>query len=545
MKSRACESHKAKSGTRLVLLCFLCFLWPFLPACSKREAAAPSQILRISQRNEPATLDPQLATLPDEFFVIRALSEGLLSPSPDGGQPKSAAATSWTVSPDGRVYTFELRAEARWSNGDPVTASDFVYSIHRILSPALAAPKVALFYPLKNAEAFYTGREKDFSAVGVRAVDQHRLELTLSEPNADFPAMVASGPWIPVHQATIEKAGRIDERNTTWTRPENFVGNGPFTLATWRANQEITVTRSKTYRQSAEVQLQEIRFITFDNGDSEERAFRAGQLDVTMAVPVTKLAPYRAATPSALRHVPLSETRYLALNVTRAPLNDRRVRRALALALNRAAITDKVLQGGQRPAFSFIPPGLGGYAPQGLLAENATEARQLLSEAGFPGGRGFPHLELTSWATTPAVLEAIQQMWRKELGIEIAIVQREARTHLAALVAGDYAIALATAIPDYNGVSDLCGALRTGSPGNYPHWSNAEFDRLVTTSGQLDSAAARNASYQRAEKILLDDMPLIPLYFNAKNFLIQSRIAGWQEDALWTRFYQPIHFNEK
>ncbi len=510
--------------------------------CGKRPGSAGSggPTLRISQRNEPATLDPHLATLPDEFFIIRALSEGLLVPSPDGGPPLPAAAESWRVSPDGLVYTFQIRPEARWSNGDPVTARDFAYSIERVLSPTLAAPKASLFFALKNAREFYAGREKDFSSVGVRALDDHRLELTLHEATADFLAIVASGPWIPVNQKVIEKEGGRDDRNNRWTRPGQFVGNGPFVLNDWRPNQQITVTRSSSYRNAGRVLLQEIDFVAFDNSDSEERAFRARQIDVSISVPFTKIPSYREAEPSPLHQVQLHETRYLALNTTKAPLNDPRVRKALALALDRRAITDKILRGGQRPAYSFIPPGLGGYLPQDQIGENGAAARELMAAAGFPDGKGFPRLELTSWATTPAVLEAIQQMWRKELGIEISLVQREARTHLAALQSGDYAIGLVAAIPDYDGVSSLCGELQSGRPGNYPHWSNAGYDQLAAGAGRNALAAERNAQYQRAEKILLDDMPLIPLYFNAHNFLVQNQVVNWRADALWTRFYEEL-----
>ncbi len=518
----------------------LCGLYALGAGCRRPDAAAPpEQSLRISQRNEPATLDPQRATLPDEFFIIRALSEGLLVPAPDGGEPRPAVASGWDVSADGRTYVFTLRPDAQWSNGDPVVAADFVFSIHRVLSPALGAPKAALFFPLRNAEAFYAGREKDFSAVGAQALGDHLLELTLEEPNADFPALVASGPWIPVHPATTRKYGHVDHRGNDWTRPGRFIGNGPFTLAAWRPNQEIVVVRNPAYRDAARIKLRGIRFLAFDNGDSEERAFRAGQLDVTLAVPFSKLATYRAAQPPVLRTTPLYETRYLALNTRRIPLNNESVRRALGLALNRTALVEKVLQGGQQAAFTFIPPGLGGYQPQWHVEEDAAEARRLLREAGYPDGRGFPPLELTTWVNTP-VLEAIQQMWRQELGIEVAIVQREARTHLAALFAGDYDLALVTAIPDFNGASDLFTALKSGSPGNYAHWSSVEFDQLVTGAGRAGSAALRNTAYQRAEKLLLTELPLIPLYFNTQNFLVQPRVRHWQTDRLWTRFYSDL-----
>ena len=325
-----------------------------------------------------------------------------------------------------------------------------------------------------------------------------------------------------------------------WTRPGNFIGNGPFALTEWAPNQRITVRKNPLYWNAAAVQLDGIQFLAFDNGDSEERAFRAGQIDVTMAVPSSKLAAYRAEQPTRLHQVLLNETRYLALNTQRPPLNDPRVRRALSLALNRAELVEKVLLGGPRPALNFIPAGLGGYAPATQISEDPSEARRLLAEAGFPGGRGFPQLELATWPVSTAQLEALQQMWRHELGIEVTLAPREARTHLAALAAGDYAIALVTAIPDYGGASDLFTDLRSGDPGNYPHWRNAEFDRLVAEGGRLTAVAARNAVYQKAEKVLLDDLPLIPLYFNSQNFLVSPRVKNWQTDRLWTRFYRKV-----
>jgi len=281
------------------------------------------------------------------------------------------------------------------------------------------------------------------------------------------------------------------------------------------------------------VKLDEISFLAFDNGDTEERAFRAGQLDVTMAVPSSKLDTYRTATPAVLHTVPLHETRYLALNTAKAPLNDVRVRRALSLALDRETLVTKVLKSGQRPALTFVPPGLGRYAPAASLSENADEARRLLAEAGFPGGRGFPRLTLSTWPVSTPQLEAIQERWRKELGIVIALIQREARTHLAALASGDYDLALATAIPDYNSPTDLLERFTTGNPGNYPHWSDATYDRLIT-----------GGSLPAAEKLLLDAMPVIPLYFNAKNFLLRPAVQGWREDALWTRYYENVSLHE-
>ncbi|WP_438479612.1 peptide ABC transporter substrate-binding protein [Oleiharenicola lentus] len=520
--------------------CLLCVASLAFSGCSKRADSTGTQILRISQRNEPASLDPHLATLPDEFFVIRALSEGLLTPSPEGGAPVPAVAESWSASADGLTYTFKLRADATWSNGDHVTAGDFVYSVHRALSPSLAAPKASLFFPIKNAEAFYTGRMRDFSAVGVHALNDRTLEFVLNEPVADFPAIVASGPWIPVHSATIENAGRMDQRGTRWTAPENFVGNGAFKLSAWRPNRDIELKPNPKYHSATRVKLEEIRLLAYDNGDSEERAFRSGQLDVTMAAPAAKISTYRAQEPSPLRTVPLHEIRYISLNTSRPPLDDRRVRRALSLALNRRALVEHVLQGNQEPAFNFVHHGLGGYLPSEKISEDTETARRLLREAGFPEGRGFPKLELTTWGVAPAQLEAIQQMWWSELKITVTIAQREASTHLAALAAGDYTLAFMTAIPDYDGASNLFSEFKTGHHGNYPRWSNADYDRLVSEATRESAPVKRTTTYQAAERLLLGDMPVIPLYFNTQNFLVQPNVQNWRADRLWTRFYQDV-----
>jgi len=500
----------------------------FFSACAKRDRAE-HQVLRISQRNEPATLDPQLATLPDEFFVIRALSEGLVTPNPAGGVPVPAAATSWASSDDGLTWTFHLRPGAQWSNGEPVTSADFVASIRRMLTPATAAPKAPLFYPLKNARAFLEGTVKDFAAVGVAGPDAHTLVFTLEQPTPDFLALVASGPWIPVRVATVDEHGR------DWTQPKNHVGNGRFTLEGWSPNERLVVRRNPRHWGTPPGPLTAIEFLAFDSGDTEERAFRAGQVDVTLAVPAAKLDTYRSAQPPVLHTLPLHETRYLAVNTQRGPLRDARVRQALSLALNRTLLVEKVLKGGQQPALTYVPPGLGGYAPRMQLHEDAAEARRLLAEAGFPGGRGFPKFELSTWGASTAQLEAVQQWWRDQLGIEVTIAQREARAHLAALVAGDYDVGFVTAIPDYDSATDLLARLTTGDATNYAHWSDPEYDRLVR-GNPADLAAA--------ESRLLTELPVIPLYFNTKNFLLRPTVRGWQEDALWTRFYAHVSLDE-
>lgn len=520
----------------LARLAVAAFLLAWLASgCTRRGSSEP--FLRISQRNEPATLDPQLATLPDEFFVLRALSEGLVVPNPKEGPPLPGVAESWTTSSDGLRWTFTLRADARWSNGDPLTAADFVYSIRRALTPTLGAAKAELFHVLKNAAAFHRGELVDFSAVGCAAPDARTLVLELAQPAPHLLALLASGPWLPVHRATIEAHGGIAARDGTWTRPGNFVGNGPFVLREWRKDQHLLVTPNPHYHSAARVRVPGIRFQIYDNGDTEERAFRAGQVDVTMAVPAAKLESY---VPPVLRRVPLHETRYLAVNTTRPPLNDARVRRALALAVDRDALVTSVLRGGQKPALNFLPPGLGGYTGTPRLAHDPVRARALLAEAGFPDGKDFPRLEVAAWGVSPTVLEAVQQMWRRELGIETALVQREGRVHMASVIAGDFTLALMPAIPDYDDPAALSGELTTGVPGNFARWSDARFDGLVTQALRTTDPVGRTELYREAEDLLLAELPVIPLYFNTQNYLVAPRVRGWRQDALWNRTYLDV-----
>ncbi|HND62785.1 MAG TPA: peptide ABC transporter substrate-binding protein, partial [Opitutaceae bacterium] len=323
-----------------------------LAGCGRTEADRGGAMLRISQRNEPTDLDPALATLPDDFFILRALSEGLVAPDPAGGTPVPAAAESWTVSADGRTYTFHLRPDGRWSDGEPVTADDFVASYRRLLTPATAAPKTALFDLVRGARDFAAGVTSDFDTVGFKATDPQTLVVTLERPAPRFLHYAASGPWLPANPRAVARFGR------TWTRAGNFVGNGPFTLVEWSPHQRIVVRKNPAYHDAARVLLDGIQFVAFDNGDAEERAFRSGQVDVTMAVPFSKLDAYQRDQPDEVHRAPLAETRYLAFNTTKAPLNDVRVRRALSLALDRTRLVERVVRGGQEAAERMVPPAL-------------------------------------------------------------------------------------------------------------------------------------------------------------------------------------------
>ena len=398
--------------------------------CSRGETNVASgdrdQALHRGINPDVSDLDPQLATLTSDYSVLSSLLEGLLSEDPVDLHPVPGVAERWDASPDGLAYTFHLRADARWSNGEPVTSGDFVASWRRMLTPGLAATNASQLFIIRGAESFYRGAA-DFSQVGLRAPDPRTLEVLLEHPAPWFPTVLGGPAWMPVPIATVARYGPVYQRGNPWAGQGSWVGNGPFILKSWRRGQEIVVERSPTYWDASRVRLREIHFHAFDSVDAEERAFRSGQLHVTETIPPAAIDGYRRDAPGLLRVDPLLGTYFLRINVRRPVLGDPRIRLALALAVDREAIVGRILRGGQAPAHSFTPPGLGGYAPDLVQRGDPGRARDLLAESGHRGGAGLPALELVynTSETHREVAEALQEMWRRELGVTVSLVNEE------------------------------------------------------------------------------------------------------------------------
>ncbi len=508
-------------------------------------AVAPGKmILHRGNGSEPSDLDPQIVTGVPEHMILMGLFECLTDEDPKDLHPVPGVAERWEVSPDLLTYKFFLRKNAKWSNGDPVTARDFYESYRRILEPTLAAQYAYMHYVVKNAEAYNTGKLKDFAQVGYQVMDDHTFQVSLAGPTPYFLSLVNHTSWMPVHLPTITKHGKPYERGGQWTRPENFVCNGPFILDQWKVNEVITVKRNPHYWDAATVKLDGLAFYPVSSSETEERMFRANQLHVTDTVPLSKIPVYRKTHPDLIRIEPYLSTYFYRVNVTKPPLNDKRVRKALALAIDRASLTDNILRAGQIPAFNITPPGTAGYTARGKLSGGVPEAKKLLAEAGFPEGKGFPPIELlyNTQESHRIIAEVIQQMWKKNLSIEAKLLNQEWKVYLDSQRQLNYQICRAGWTGDYVDPNTFLDMWMTGGGQNETGWGNADYDRLITQAGRTADAAARLELFQQAETILMDELPIIPIYHYTRQHLIAPKLKGWHPTLLDHHPYKHLSF---
>jgi oligopeptide transport system substrate-binding protein len=533
----------------LVLACLAGGVWLFHESRTHRprrvDVAREQGILLIGNGTEPKTMDPQLATGQPEHHIFSALFEGLVAPTPEDPDDNGpGAATHWETE-DFVTWTFHLRKDGRWSDGQPVTAHDFVFSYHRILSPKFGAEYAGMLYPMLNAQPFNEGKLADFSQVGVKALDDHTLRITLQGPAPYLPSMLKHYSWHPVPKHVIERFGRMDEPHTKWTRVGNMVGNGPFRLKEWRYTHSITVDRNPHYWDAAKVKLNEIVFLPIVSDATEERAFRDGQLHVTNTLPLPMVPVYRKQFPQYFHEYPLLSTYFYRINVTRGPFKDKRVRQALALAIDREGLIRNILRAGQKPATGFTPPGSGeGYEAPDILSFNPDRARQLLAEAGYPGGRGFPKFDIliNTMESHRTIAEAIQEMWRKHLGVPAGVLNQDWNVYLENQRKLDYDVARAGWVGDYLDPYTFLSIWQTGDGNNDTGWGSPRYDELMRASLMEKDTARRMEILKEAETLLMDELPMLPIYWYVRNYLSRPEVRGLRTSVLEHRCYKAIYF---
>ncbi len=496
---------------------------------SSRAETAGLKVLHFGNGAEPQDLDSQAVTGTIEHRLTLAFQEGLVSEDPDLNIIPGVA-SSWDISEDGLVYTFHLNPQAKWSNGDTVTAQDFVGSYKRMLTPSIAAEYAYMLFHVVGAEDYLKGRLADFSETGFKALDAHTLELTLRQRTPFLLHAMNHYAWYPVPVRVIEKFGGLERKGTGWTRPENYVGNGPFVLKEWLPNRKIVAARAPTYWDHENVKLDEIHFYPIESIDTEERMFRTGQLHVTNEVPLSKIKPYQRDNPDAIRIEPYNGIYFFRFNTTRKPFDDVRVRKALAYAINREALIENVTLADELPAYNPVPPEILDYRSEHRFEADLAEAKRLLAEAGYPEGRGFPKVDLLYNTSEKhrTIAEAIQQMWRQNLGVDIGLYNQEWKVYLDAQDNLDFDMSRAGWIGDYVDPHVFLDLWVTGGGNNDTGWSNAHYDHLLATVLDAPTNEERWKIYNQMEQILIDEMPILPIFFYTRARLVDPKVIGYK-----------------
>ena len=500
------------------------------------DSGLENQIYHHGNGSEPQGLDPHIVTGVPEHHILISLCEGLTIPNPNPNDMNgymAGTAESWSISDDGKEYVFNINKNAKWSNGESVTADDFVWSWKRILTASLGSQYPDMLYYLEGAYEYHNGLIDDFDQVGVKSIDEHTLQVNLKNPTPFFLGLLSHYSTWPVHKETVLKFGDIDDRNGEWTRPGNFVCNGPFQLKTWELNNKIVVEKNPHYYDASIVQLNEIHYYPVSNVMTEDRMFRAGQLHLTSTLPSQKCPIYIEENPN-LRIDPYMGTYFYRINTENEVLKDVKVRKALAYSIDRQLLVDKVTKCGQIPAYSFTPPGTNGYQPTTEIPFDPVLAKSLLDEAGFSKENPFPKLEIlfnTNEDHRKLAL-AIQQMWQINLGIEVELVNQDWKVYLNREMIGDFQISRAGWIGDYEDPNTFLDLMRPNRGNNKTGWENTEYDSLVQKANTINNQAERYELLYKAEEILIENMPVIPLYTYVRAYQLSPDVKGFSPHIL-------------
>ena len=579
------------------------------------RGSLPPADFTFNNDTELKSVDPAIVSGVPEHRIIDALFEGLTRQHPQTLEPIPAVAERWDISDDGLVYTFHLRDNARWSDGSPVTAADFHYSLRRFLDPLTVAEYAYQAWYIKNARRYSYGMSSlapgdpvevelplpapeenpevrntwrgrllhgkylrsepldseqvshvvevdgqphwfligedtakardhgcdpcrqillDFREVGVKVLDDRTLQITLEAPTAFFLDLTAFYPLFPVNRHCLEQYGSPE-----WTDEKNIVSNGPYNLEFRRVRDRIRLRRSETYWDRGRVRLEVIDALEIESPTTGLNLFMTGGVDwITNAPPAALRVMLREDPPrNDLNPAPFFTSYFYRLNTTRPPLDDVRVRRALALAINRREITETITGAGEIPARSLVPPGISGYEAQLCDEENPELARQLLAEAGYPDGKGFPRFSIlyNTHESHQSIAELLRKQWQRELGIVVQTRNEEWASYLSSQRQMQYDIIRAAWTGDYLDANTFLDMFLTDSEQNKTGWSNAPYDRLIEAARHELDPAKRLRLLEQAERILMEELPIIPVYYYVSKNLVKPHVRGFYNNL------QDIH----
>ncbi|MCJ8011380.1 peptide ABC transporter substrate-binding protein [Paenibacillus sp. KQZ6P-2] len=538
-----------KRKSLLTLLTMLLVVGTVLAGCGSKSdggngskqntAAAKDQVLHINLSAEPPTFDPALAQDSQAHTVLNMMYEGLVRLD-ENSQPVPGVAEKWDISSDGLKYVFHLRKDAKWSNGDPVTAKDFVFAWQRVLDPnTVPAPPYAYqLYYIKGAEDYNTKKTTDFSQVGVKATDDYTLEVTLNNPTPYFLGLTSFYTFYPVHQSVKD--------NPKWAAdPKTMITNGPFTMTTWTTGQKIEVDKNPNYWDNKDIKLNKISMSLSNSGATELSSYRSGQLDYAGMpngeIPTDQIPAIKKEMPDELTMNPVGSIYYYQFNTTAKPFDNAKIRKAFAMSINRQEIVDKVTQGGERPAFGMVPPGIAGAKDEfrtehkdDYFQENVDEAKKLLQEGMKEEGyTTLPPVKLiyNSSEKHKKIALAVADMWKKNLGVDVQTENQEWGVFLKNRKSLNYQIARAGWNPDYNDPMTFFDLWTSKSGNNDVGFKNKEYDALVNDAFTSADNNKRMDDFAKAETLLVKDQQvLMPIYYYTSVSLQKPNLKGVVKD---------------
>ncbi len=494
--------------------------------------AAQPQVLRRGIGAEPETLDPQRARSEAALTVLRDLYEGLTAIGADG-KPRLAAADRVEVSPDGRIYTFHLRPMARWSNGAPVLAADFVAAWRRLEDPKTASQYAGLLDAVTNAAAIERGAASP-DTLGIKAPDAATFIVELDHAAPDFLAIVSHPATFPIDAASVAAHPH------GFAKPGVLVSNGAFVLTSWQFGSHLVAKRNHFYWNDAATRLSRVEYFTMNDSAAELRAYRAGDLDITSTIPPDAYAWVEAHLPHQLHVAPELAVYYLGFNLTRAPFaHNPALRSALSMVIDRRRLVESVTGGGERPAYTFVPPGIDGYSPplpayaHWPIQERIARARQLLRAAHLNHGSLEVELRYNTGELHERIAVAVASMWKSALGVDTRLHAEEFKALLQDINRADATeVFRASWIGDYNDAYSFLQVLQTGFGINLPRYSNPLYDDLLRRADAAGDAAHRAALMAQAERTMLRDQPIVPLYFYVAKHLVSPAVRGWRDNIM-------------
>ncbi|HEY8571700.1 peptide ABC transporter substrate-binding protein [Phenylobacterium sp.] len=503
------------------------------PACPEGKVC-----VHLGNVNDPVSLDPHKST---GTWEHRLLLDNLIGLTQDDaeGKPIPGVAERWETSPDGLTWTWYLR-EAYWSDGVPVTADDFVFSFRRILLPDTASPYASLLYFLKGAQAVSEGKAPKES-LGVRALGPRVLEVKLEHPAPYFPELAKHQTMYPVPKHMVEKHGEA------WAAPERYVSNGPFRVVSWKLGDHVKLVKNPRFWDAAKVCVDEVYYYPTNDTISAERQVKRGELDLNADIQSNRISFLRQDMPGYVQTHTYLGVAYLAFNNTVPAFRDRRVRQALSMAIDRDFIANKLLRGGQKPAFTFVPPGVAGYsgakAPEWAswpFEKRQAEARRLLAQAGYGPDKPLKiEIKHRNSADPMLVMPAIQADW-KQIGVDARLLQNEGQIAYAAYRARDFQVADAAWVADYNDAMSFLYLMQSATgEQNYGDYKNPRYDELLKQADNEPDAATRARYLAEAERIVLEDAAVAPTYFYVNKNLVSPKISGWKANLV---DYHPTRY---